>query len=124
MSGEHVMRDRPTESKETFMSTPFVVVYVTAPPGRSARGLAKEILKSRSAACVNIIASVHSSYWWKGKLESAKEALLVIKTKRALVPKLMNVVRKNHPYTVPEIIAVPIVAGHKPYLDWLQNEAK
>jgi periplasmic divalent cation tolerance protein len=106
------------------MRTPFCVVYVTAPPGKKARRLARIILKSRCAACVNIIPRVHSSYWWKGKLEMAPEALLIIKTRRSLINRLMRIVRHSHPYTVPEIIALPIVHGDKPYLNWVRNETR
>ena len=102
--------------------TPYCVAYVTAPAGRVAKKLASEILKSRAAACVNIIPKVASSYWWKGKIESATESLLIIKMRRALVRKLETVVRNHHPYTVPEIITLPIDAGHAPYLRWIADE--
>ena len=102
--------------------TRYRVVFITAPPGRAARKIAEQILKKRLAACVNIVPAVASTYWWKGKLERAKESLLIVKTRAALLPRLTAEARRAHPYTVPEVIALPIVKGHKPYLDWLGHE--
>jgi periplasmic divalent cation tolerance protein len=106
------------------MRTKFCVVYVTAPTGKSAERLAKIVLQRRWAACVNIVPLVKSRYWWKGKIESAKEALLIIKTRESLVSKLSDGVRKIHPYNVPEVIALPILKGHQPYLAWLFDETR
>src|SRR5687768_12417420 len=106
------------------MNTPFCVVYVTTPKGAGAKKLSQSLLKGRLAACVTIIPAVASSYWWKGKIESAGEAFLVIKTRRSLLKKLIPFIKKNHPYTVPEIIALPIIAGHKPYLKWIKAETR
>lgn len=104
------------------MATPYCVIFVTTPPGLKAKQIASRLIKSRCAACVNVVPRVESTYWWKGKMEVAKEALLVIKTKKSLVKKLMKLVQSVHPYTVPEIIALPIIKGHKPYLDWVKAE--
>jgi periplasmic divalent cation tolerance protein len=73
---------------------------------------------------VNIVPAVESVYWWKGKMERAGEALLVVKTRRSALRRLFEVVRRHHSYIVPEIIALPIVAGHRPYLDWLKAETR
>ena len=106
------------------MKNTFCVVYITAPAGSPAQKIAMSLLKKRLAACVNIVPSVQSSYWWKGKIEFSGEALLIIKTKTSLLTKLIPVVQKIHPYTVPEIIAVPLIGGYKPYLAWLKSETK
>ena len=106
------------------MLSSFCVVYITAPQGVKAKQLVESILKYRLAACINLIPHVQSRYWWEGKLDSAKEALLIIKTRRSHVKKLMHFVMRIHPYTVPEIIALPIIDGHKPYLQWLHKETR
>jgi periplasmic divalent cation tolerance protein len=80
------------------------------------------VLKSRLAACVNRVPGLVSQYWWKGKLEKAKEELLIMKTKKSLVPALIKTVKKAHPYTVPEVIAVDVSAGLKDYLKWVEKE--
>ena len=98
------------------------VVFITTPPGKTAKTISNKILNARLAACVNTLSTVESRYWWKGKLESANESLLIVKTTRRNIIKLVALVRKIHPYSVPEIIAVPIVAGNAPYLKWLQSE--
>ena len=104
------------------MATPYVLVCVTAPAGRPARRLAAAVVQARLAACVNVAPPVTSVYRWKGKVETAREALLLMKTRRALFRRLASFVAKNHPYDVPEVIAVPIVAGHAPYLTWIAKE--
>jgi periplasmic divalent cation tolerance protein len=100
------------------------VVYVTAPAGDKAEAVAREVVKRRLAACVNIVPSVKSIYRWEGKMTEDNESLLIIKTKKSLLKKLINQVVLIHPYDVPEIIALPIIDGHKPYLDWLKKEAQ
>ena len=100
----------------------FCVVLITSPRGPRAKKIAREIVAKRLAACVNIVPSVHSIYWWEGKIEAAGESLLIVKTKKTLVKKLIQQVLKVHPYRVPEVISLPILAGHKPYLDWVKNE--
>ena len=99
-----------------------VVVYVTAPKGKPARALAKKIIESRKAACVNVVPAVESFYWWKGKVEAEGEALLIIKTRKRALKALEKVVRSNHPYDVPEFIALPISGGAAPYMTWLRGE--
>ena len=99
----------------------FIVVFVTVPKRAEAKKLAKLLLEKKLAACVNIIPKIESHYWWKGKLEKASELLLIIKTQRTLFPKLAAQVRKNHSYSVPEIISLPVADGSKNYLDWLKE---
>lgn len=99
-----------------------VVVFVTASSEEEADKIASLLLEKRTAACVNVIPRIKSRFWWQGKLDSAQESLLIIKTRAALVPQLADIVKKAHSYTVPEIVAVPIVAGDKDYLDWVDQE--
>ena len=76
----------------------------------------QQLLSARKGACVNIIPKVSSQYWWQGKIEKADELMLVVKTRAALLDELITAVKQNHPYTVPEIIALPIIGGNPDYL--------
>ena len=98
-----------------------LVVYVTAPPERAA-ALAKALVERRVAACVNILPGVRSFYHWQGEVCDDSEALLVIKTRRMLFEELREAVVELHPYEVPEVVALPIEAGHTPYLAWIDEE--
>ncbi len=101
-----------------------VVVYVTAKDLSEGRKIAQHLLTQKLAACVNIVNAVESHYHWEGKLEQSSEVLLVIKTRKALFAKLAKAVKQVHSYSVPEIIALPILAGEKKYLTWLAAETK
>jgi periplasmic divalent cation tolerance protein len=94
------------------------VVLVTAPP-RAARRLARALVARRVAACVNLVPRVRRVYRWKGRVEEAPETLLVVKTTAARVRSLLAAVEELHPYSVPEGIALPVVAGLAPYLRWV-----
>ncbi|MBI3322045.1 MAG: divalent-cation tolerance protein CutA [Candidatus Omnitrophica bacterium] len=96
-----------------------VVVLVTCPKTAVARRLGVALVKRRLAACVNLIRGIESIFWWEGKIDRAREALLLIKTTRASFPRLRRAIRELHPYDVPEIIALPLVDGHPPYLRWV-----
>lgn len=100
----------------------FVVVLVTASGREEAEKIAAALLEGRKAACVNIVPSVASRFWWKGKIDSAEETLLVIKTRETAVSDVIKTVKRNHIYTVPEIIVLPIVGGSEEYLDWIAGE--
>jgi periplasmic divalent cation tolerance protein len=95
----------------------FVVVLCTAAPGE-AEPLARALVQERLAACVNI-SPVRSCYIWEGKTNLDEEALLIIKTARSQFELLKKRILELHSYAVPEIIALPIVEGHQPYLDWV-----
>ncbi len=101
-----------------------VVLFITTPTTEEAQKIADVLLKQRKAACVNIVPSVSSSYWWQGKIESAQECLLIVKTKASVLNEVITLVKRAHSYTVPEIIALPIVGGNKDYLDWINKEVK
>ncbi len=100
----------------------YVVVFVTAKNAEEAQKIAKALTKRRLAACVNIVPEVDSHFWWKDKLENNKESLLIIKTKATLLPEIVKSVKRLHSYSVPEIIALPIIGGSKDYLDWIDSE--
>ena len=106
------------------MSDQAVVVFITAGSEVEAARIAQGLVEKRVAACVNTVSGVRSLYWWQGKMESAQELLLVVKTRSSLVPMVTDVVKRLHSYTVPEVIALPIVGGNQQYLDWLLAETK
>src|SRR4030042_589200 len=97
----------------------YIVVLITAKDAGEAQKIAKALLKRRQAACVSIVPQVDSSFWWQDKLESARESLLIVKTRESLLPEIINSVKKNHSYEVPEIIALPIVGGGRENLAWI-----
>ena len=99
-----------------------VIVYTTCAGAVEAEKLARHLIESRLAACVNVIPSVVSYYRWKGKVESSGEAVLMIKTARALVDTVRGALEKTHSYELPELLAVPIVDGSANYLAWMENE--
>ena len=98
------------------------VVLVTCSTAAEARRIARAVVDARLAACVNILpGAVQSIYHWKGKVESARERLLLIKTSRKCLAKLQAAVERIHSYDVPEFIALPIAAGSGAYLGWLEE---
>jgi periplasmic divalent cation tolerance protein len=102
-----------------------VVVLVTCSSAKEARRIATALVEGKLAACVNIIdARVQSIYRWKGKVESAKEFLLVVKTSRRRLAALQKKIKQLHSYDVPEIIALPIVAGARGYLAWIGDSVR
>ncbi len=98
-----------------------VVVLITVPNIDVAEKVANMLVSEHLAACVNIVPNVTSIYFWEGKVCRDEELLLVIKTRASLIEQLVSAVRKVHPYTVPEIIALPIVAGFSGYLKWVEE---
>ncbi|ADC89519.1 CutA1 divalent ion tolerance protein [Thermocrinis albus DSM 14484] len=101
----------------------YCVVLITVPPDRADQ-LAHLIVEKKLGACVNVVPEVRSLYWWKGNMEKDRESLLVVKTSFSLFPQLLKEVKENHPYTVPEIIALPIVAGNPDYLNWIDESLR
>jgi periplasmic divalent cation tolerance protein len=89
---------------------------------KKAEGLSREILENRLAACINIVKDVKSLYWWQNKIETANEALMVIKTATKKVEQLIKFVKENHDYEIPEVTSMVIAEGNPDYLDWLDKE--
>ena len=102
----------------------YCVVFITTPRGSEGKRLAELLLTKKLCACVNIVNNLESFFWWQGKIDSAKEALLIAKTKKSLVPKLIKVVKAAHSYEVCEVIALPVIAGNEEYLDWIGKSCK
>ena len=96
-----------------------VVVLSTCGSEDEARQLARALVESHLAACVQIVPSVQSCYRWEGKIEEAAEWLLVIKSRRDLLDELRTAISKLHSYEVPEVVALAIEGGSPAYLDWL-----
>ena len=96
------------------------VIYSTVPSSLSV-ALAKSLLEKNLVACVNIT-MVRSLYRWKGEFCDDEEHLLIIKTRRGLADAVIRALKAEHPYEVPEIIVLPVIAGHPPYLDWVYGE--
>jgi periplasmic divalent cation tolerance protein len=96
-----------------------LVLLVTAPDGPAAETLARTLVGEGLAACVNRLPGIRSTYRWQGQVQEDAETLLVIKSTANAYPALERRIRELHPYETPEVIALPIVRGSQPYLEWL-----
>ena len=103
------------------MSNTAMVILVTIPE-EQAKSFTKILLRERVCACVNILKGVESFFWWQGKIDSGKEALLLIKTKKSAYNKLKKIIKLNHPYDLPEIIGFEIDKIDSEYQKWLKKE--
>lgn len=97
------------------------ICLCTCPDEETARSLATSLVEAKLAACVNILPRVQAVYMWKGKIEHDQEVLLLLKTRPQRFAEIEAHILARHPYELPEIIAVPIVAGLKPYLQWIDD---
>jgi len=102
--------------------TDALVVLITAPKEEDAAAMANALVEGRLAACVNIIRQVRSIYRWQGKIEDDQEVLMIAKTRKECFADLVNKVKELHTYSVPEIIALPVMDGFEGYLGWLKEE--
>jgi len=113
----------PATHLPTQLPTPLAILVLTHLPGHAgAMALARALVTERLAACVNVGAPVQSMYHWQGQIETADEIPVTIKTRAALYPRVEAAIRARHPYDLPEIVAVPLLDGSRPYLDWLAAE--
>lgn len=96
-----------------------IIVLVTTGSEEEARKIAELLVDRKKAACVNIVPRVNSLFQWEGKIESARESLMIVKTRASLFSEIAELVESVHSYEVPEIVALPIVAGSEDYLKWL-----
>ena len=101
-----------------------LLVITNLPDAVLAGALARQLVEQGLAACVNTLAGVKSVYRWQGAIEEANETCLLIKTTQSAYSQLELAIKAAHPYDLPEIIAIPIVAGWPPYLDWITQETK
>lgn len=106
------------------MRKDFILIMVMCASREEARDIAARLLKKRLIACANISPCIESKFWWKGKIDGAAETLLMMKTLKANFKKVETEVKRFHSYDVPEIIAIPIIAGSEEYLDWIAANVK
>ena len=98
-----------------------IVVLITAPSEEEAVKIATALVDEKLAACVNIVPALRSIYRWEGKICDDREVLMLAKTKQSVFDRLKDRVRSLHPYTTPEIIAIPVTAGFDGYLAWVDD---
>ena len=106
------------------MRTPaeITVIVSTTPDAQTAEKIAKVLLKKRLCACVNIVPGIRSLFHWEGKIESQTECMLFIKTRKTLFSKVSRAIKAHHPYTVPEVISLPVAQAQSDFLAWLVKE--
>jgi len=102
----------------------YTVIFITAANIKQARIIARALISKKLAACVSIVDKVESMFWWQGKVDSAKEILLIVKSKTDNLAKIICCVKSLHSYKVPEIISLPIKSGDKPYLRWIDDSLR
>ncbi len=113
-----------SKTKSPARMTDYVVVFITTPNVIEARKISKTLVEEKLAACCNIVERVNSIYFWQGNIEDDFESLIIIKTKKDVFPELVRRVKELHKYTVPEIIALPIIEGSDSYLNWIDETVK
>ena len=101
---------------------PVNFIYMTAGNKKEAQNIAKELVTSRLAACVNIFDNMNSVYMWDGEVQEDSEVVLIAKTTQERLPELVEKVKSIHSYDCPCIVSLPVVDGHKPFLDWIAGE--
>ena len=99
-----------------------VFVYVTCKDEQEAVKIAKAVVSEKLAACANILPGMRSVYFWEGEMQVDQEAVLILKSHQALWDDLEAVVKENHSYTTPAILALPLVAGSQEYIEWMAGE--
>lgn len=102
----------------------FILVLTTVPDPEKGEEIAKKLVEERLSACVTVVPARASFYWWEGKIEKETECILFIKTKGTLYKELEKKIISIHPYSTPEIIALPILDGLEKYLAWIKEETK
>ncbi len=103
------------------MPVNYQIIFCTCPDKNTAENIAKLLVTSNKAACVNILPGITSTYAWQGRIESAEEHLLLIKAHKDYYQAIETMVREHHPYELPEIIAVAIERGLPEYLHWIDS---
>lgn len=103
------------------MSSQVIMIMTTSPNLQEAEAIANELLKLRLVACVQILPGIESHYRWEGKMEKSSEILVQCKTLEQHQELVMETIQKLHSYQVPEILAIPVVGIHLPYLNWIKD---
>ena len=99
----------------------YIIVIITTPNKEEAVKIVRSLLKERLIACANIVGPVSSLFWWQRKIDEENEFLVFMKSHKSLFKRLSKRVMEIHSYDVPEIIALPIIEGSPPYIDWLKT---
>jgi len=102
----------------------FIIVYITAKDRNEAKKIGAALVKERLAACVNIINGMSSIYRWQGKIEKANEVVVIAKSRKSLIRKVIKRVTEMHSYTCPCVVAFPIIDGNKDFLKWIGENTK
>jgi len=98
-----------------------IIALMTTATKQEAQRIVHLLLNKRLIACANILGPEESQFWWQGKTEKAEEFLVLMKSEERLFEKLSKTIKETHSYETPEILAVPIVEGWSPYLEWLNK---
>jgi periplasmic divalent cation tolerance protein len=101
-----------------------IVILITAASDDEAAKIARALVDERLAACANILPGVRSLFFWEGKTQDEREVLMVVKTRYSLLDSIVRRVKALHSYTVPEIIALPVLGGSQDYLNWVRETVK
>lgn len=99
-----------------------IAVFITTSSTNEAEKIVGRLLTERLIACANIIPQIESRYWWKGKIDTSNECMLIVKSDISKLSSIIELVKKTHSYEVPEIIALPIIGGNSEYLNWIEKE--
>jgi periplasmic divalent cation tolerance protein len=100
----------------------YIQVFTTAETQEDAQRIARAVVERRLAGCVQVVGPITSTYWWEGEVQTSGEWLCVIKSQREAYERLEQAILDVHPYEVPEVLAIPVVAGSQSYLAWLDAE--
>ncbi len=101
-----------------------IIVLITTSSRQEAEAIGKTLIESRLAACVNIVAGVSSLFRWQGAIEHQEEVLMLVKSRTDCLPSIIEAVKRLHTYTVPELVALPILAGSPDYLAWIDESLR
>ncbi len=101
-----------------------VQVTTTVGSQEEARRLARSVVEARLGACAQVVGPIVSTYWWRGRVETADEWMCVVKTADDRLDGLTEHIRANHPYETPEVVATPVVGGDPAYLRWVETETR
>jgi len=102
----------------------FIVILITAKNSTEANKLANALVKEKLVACANIVPKVNSVFQWQGKIEKCPETLLILKSRKSLLRKIIKRVKSLHSYSVPEVIALSILDGNRDYLNWVKKSTE
>lgn len=101
-----------------------IVIFVTTASVKEAKLIGRLLVEEGLAACANILPAVSSIFFWEGKVCEEDEILLILKSRKSCFDRLSEMVKKHHSYSVPEIIALPIIVGSDPYLKWIRESTR